>query len=167
MINYNFQQQFGPQIATGAAEPKTLTFRRGRKPPSRHASVGEPAGLWTGLRTKSATRRGVGLVMATALVRFSADGILLVSELRERGAGVDANTAAMLVELRCDEVDALARRDGFENWDAAWRWHDANRDQEHEKRQLSLVRHLIAWQPLTPEQIAGIETGAAQLEGVL
>ncbi|HRO02760.1 MAG TPA: hypothetical protein PLS69_04070, partial [Terricaulis sp.] len=82
MIAYGFQQQFAPQISTGAIDPKTLTFRRFRKPPARHVNVGEPMALWTGMRSKLAARRGVGLCVLRALVRFSATGILITSDLR-------------------------------------------------------------------------------------
>lgn len=159
MPAYNFQQQFAPQIETGAAEPKTLTFRRLRtKPPSRHANVGEIINLWTGQRTKSALRRGVGLVMLTALVRFSADGIELVSEFRTV-TDMDPASAAIERELMDRQADAIARRDGFENWAGAWAWHTANRD-EKEKDDRTLLRAAIVWLPLTREQIAAVESGA-------
>ena len=157
MIAYSFKRQFGPQIETGAPDPKTLTLRRHRKPPSRHADVGEPVGLWTGMRTKEARRRGVGLVTLRGLLRYGERGILFVSELRT--AGDDPITVSLQREILDAENDAFARRDGFENYAALWAWHSAERDKE-ERGEPSLVRQIIAWLPLTPTQIGAIDNGA-------
>jgi hypothetical protein len=158
MIAYGFKPAFGPQIETGSAEPKILTLRRPRKTPSRHANVGEPIGLWTGMRSKLAKRRGVGLVILRGLLRFGANGILFASELRT------PNTADDLAEALQREIldtanDSFARRDGFENWASMWAWHDADRDKE-ERGESSLVREIVAWRPLNAEQIAAVDSGA-------
>lgn len=163
MIAYGFQPHFAPQITTGAPDPKTLTLRRFRKPPSRHVNVGEPMGLWTGMRSKAAQRRGVGICVLRAIVRFGARGILITSDLRVHQAE-DEFAAALSRELLDCAHDAIAQRDGFENWAAAWAWHDAHREQE-ERNEATLVREAIAWRPLTIAQISAIEQGAA-LEGV-
>lgn len=46
MVAYNFQKQFAASVATGQ---KRQTIRAERK---RHARVGEPVQLYTGMRTK-------------------------------------------------------------------------------------------------------------------
>lgn len=161
MITYSFQSAFAAQLEAGE---KTLTMRKGRKPPSRHARTGEPIGLWTGMRTKEARRRGVGLVTLTCLLRFEPRGIRYVSELRVRDP-LDAGTQALQRELLDAESDAFARRDGFENWSSLWAWHAAHRTEE-ETRQDSIVRHVIAWRPLSAEQVAALDAGTAQLEEV-
>ncbi|HYD87152.1 MAG TPA: hypothetical protein VEA80_06745 [Vitreimonas sp.] len=158
MIAYGFKTAFGPQIDTDAKEPKVLTLRRQRKAPSRHANVGETIGLWTGLRTKQAARRGVGVVILRGLLRFNAAGIVFVSELRST-LTVDAMADALEREILDAENDSFARRDGFENWAAMWAWHDAARDKE-ERGAPSLVRQIIAWRPLSKDQIAAVAAGA-------
>lgn len=164
MIAYGFQQQFAPQITTGAIDPKTLTFRRFRKPPARHVDVGEPMALWTGMRSKGAARRGVGLCVLRAIVRFGEAGIVITSDLRVHQAE-DEFAAVLSRELLGLEHDAIAQRDGFENWAAAWGWHDKHRDRE-ERRADSLAREAVAWRPLTAEQIGALDQGA-QLVGAL
>jgi len=158
MITYGFKREFGPQLESGG---KTLTMRQSRTPPSRHANTGEPIGLWTGLRTKEAKRRGVGLVTLTCLVRFDETGIRLVSDLRLCNQP-DAGVEALQRELLDRDNDAFARRDGFENYASLWGWHRSNRTPE-EKRSAdqSIVRHLIAWNPLSAEAAAAVEAGAS------
>src|SRR5690349_6224651 len=107
MISYNFVREFAPQISTGAPTPKTLSMRRDRKHPSRHADVGEPIGLWTGMRTKEAIRRGVGLVMLRATMKFSEAGIEWVQDLRVRDQ-IDLGTEALQQELKDSAADAFA-----------------------------------------------------------
>jgi len=157
MIAYGFKKMFAPQLESGA---KTLTLRRFRKPPSRHVEVGEPAGLWTGMRTKEAKRNAVWLTVVRGLVRVNEAGVRDLSDLRVRDAA-DAYIQAMLADI--GHGDALARRDGFENWASAWAWHDANRDKE-ERGAASLVRELVGGCLLNAEQVAALENGSARIE---
>lgn len=161
MIAYNFKPDFAANVTSGA---KALTLRRFRKPPSRHAFVGEPIGLWTGLRTKAARRVAVGLVTVRALVRFDAGGLRTVSELRLANPAVFQSGRLQAELLNC-ESDAFAVRDGFVNWASAWAWHDAHRtDAEKETGAQALVRELVAWAPITEEQAAALENGSANAE---
>jgi hypothetical protein len=164
MIAYNFQTQFAPQIETGSPDPKTLTLRRPRQHPARHANAGEPIGLWTGLRSKEAKRRGVGLVTVRALVSFYPHGLRAVSDLRTHTA-LDPVSDALLRDLEDLAGDTFARRDGFENWPALWRWHDAHRTDD-EKHASKLTRELVAWFPLSAEQIAKHEAGELRFDEV-
>lgn len=162
MITYGFKREFGPQLESGG---KTLTMRQSRTPPSRHANTGEAIGLWTGLRTKEAKRRGVGIVTLTCLVRFEERGIRFVSDLRMCNQP-DAATEALQRELLDTDNDAFARRDGFENYASLWAWHKAHRTPDEKKAaDQSIVRHLIAWTPLSAEAAAAVDAGA-QLEDV-
>lgn len=164
MINYNFQADFAPQLAAG---DKPLTLRRFRKPPSRHAQVGELVGLWTGLRTKAARRVGVGLCEVRALVRFDRGGIVFVSDVRV-APGAPGEAAALTRELLDAESDAFARRDGFENWEAAWAFHVAHRTEAEKENWAeispSIVRELVAWRLLSEEQAAALDSGRARVE---
>lgn len=164
MLAYGFKPVFAPQISTGAPNPKTLTLRRPRKPPSRHADVGEAIGLWTGMRSPEAKRQGVGLVVVRGLLRFDRHDVRHVSELRVHDAG-GAFTADLQRDLIEAASDAIARRDGFENWASAWSWHDLHREKE-ERDAESIVRELIGWLPLDAAQIAGIDNGSARIEEV-
>lgn len=165
MIAYGFMAEFGPNLEFGATKPKTLTMRRSRKLPSRHATVGEPIGLWTGLRQKGARRRGVGIVTLTCLLRFSEHGMTYVSDLRVHDATDDA-TAALQRELLDRDGDAVARRDGFENYASMWAWHFANRTKEEKAEGGAIVRNVIAWKPLSEEHAAAIDAGARVEEPV-
>lgn len=157
MIAYGFQHAFGPQLESGG---KTLTMRQSRKPPSRHATVGEPIGLWTGLRTKEARRRGVGIVTFTCLVRFEENGIRYVSDLRVLDPH-DRAAEALQAELLNHDNDPFARRDGFENWSNLWAWHRAHRTADEKRaRDQSIVRHVIAWRPLSADAAAALDAGA-------
>lgn len=161
MIAYGFKTAFIAPIASGA---KTLTIRDARKPPARHANVGEPIGLWTGLRTADAKRRAVGLVIVRALVRFDRSGIRHASEVRQSELGGDLAEAVARELLRC-ESDAIAHRDGFENWDSLWLWHDgARRKDKPQPGDGSLCKELVVWKLLDAEQIAALETGRARIE---
>lgn len=165
MIAYGFKREFAPQIITGAATPKTITLRKERKHPSRHAHVGEPIGLWTGMRSPEATRQGVGLCVLRCIMRYGEHGIVGVSELRTSDNGGDFADAIM-AELIAGERDTIARRDGFENYAAMWSWHVAERTKEEKAAGGSIARQLVAWRPLTAEQIAAIDDGSAQLSEV-
>lgn len=159
MIAYGFMAVFGPQLEYGSPDPKTLTFRRNRKHPSRHAEVGEAIGLWTGLRQKGARRRGVGVVTLTCLARFSEHGITYVSDVRVHDATDDV-TARLQHELVNRDDDAIARRDGFENYAAMWAWHFKNRTKDEKAEGGAIVRNVIAWKPLSDTQAAALDAGA-------
>lgn len=159
MIAYNFKTEFAPGVEAGR---KLLTLRRTRKPPSRHAGAGEPIGLWTGLRTTTARRVGVGVVTLRALVRFDEGGIVAVSEVRVATPALD-QTEALQRELLDRENDVFAARDGFANWAALWSWHDAARSKDEAARpphDRSLVRELVAWRLLSAEHAAALDNGA-------
>lgn len=99
---YNFQKRFVPKILSGE---KQHTIRATRAKPDK---PGNTLHLYTGLRQK-----GARLLMRVPCVK--------VEEIEiKHGAFFDTNHAAVAidgVELDVNEREALARRDGFENFE--------------------------------------------------
>jgi hypothetical protein len=124
--------------------------------------VNDPATLWTGQRTKQAQRLGVGIVQVRALLRISARGIVRVSEYRS-GTNLDPGAEMIAAALIGNNADALAHADGFENWAAAWAWHDAHREKK-ESGSTAILRELIAWRLLPPEVEAAFDRGDWMME---
>jgi hypothetical protein len=164
MITYNFQAQFADAVGSGA---KPFTLRRPRKPPARHAEVGELVALWTGLRRPGARRVGVGVCTLRALLRFDREGVRLVSDVRVATPALETTEALQQLLLN-REGDALARLDGFQNWEEAWFWHVAHRTGAEKESwsddNPSIVREAVAWSLLSEDQAAALASGRARLE---
>lgn len=147
MIAYGFQPQFESDVANGL---KPLTLRRPRKPPARHAAVGEMIGLWVNMRTPAARMFATGCVAVHALTLIDGSGIKRIQGFAEPGmrkapARLASPALAKLHQaITGRDSDAIARLDGFADWRAAWAFHDGNRS-EAEIDAPHLMRHLIAW----------------------
>jgi hypothetical protein len=111
---YNFQERFVPFIESGE---KTHTIRAGRKYP---AKVGDTLHLYTGLR-----RRGpiIQKLASGDVVRQKMARLLMrapCTRVEEIRMVVDRNGCAQVFidgeHLALDEREALAKRDGFKNW---------------------------------------------------
>ncbi len=99
MVAYGFKPFFGPQIADGS---KTHTIRGHRR---RHAHVGEPVQLFTGLRTRHC-RKIIPDPVCVAVLPI----LIMSSDL------IDAGIAYVEIDgipLRRDEIEAFAISDGF------------------------------------------------------
>jgi hypothetical protein len=107
---YNFQSQFVPKVESG---DKTHTIRAKRKYP---AKAGDRLYLYTGLRHKGARR----LMIATC-TKVQEIVIRLDVKFRYEHIAHDVTNGPMVTitidgeELSYDEMQALARRDGFDN----------------------------------------------------
>ena len=99
---YNFQKRFVPLILDGR---KTHTIRAQRKNPDKAGNI---LHLYTGLRTKKAQ-----LLMRVRCAR--------IEEITIDACGHECNCDGSIeiegIELSESEREALARRDGFENFD--------------------------------------------------
>lgn len=98
MVAYSFKKRFADAVESGA---KSQTIRAPRK---RHARPGELVQLYTGMRTKQCRRLGYDVckdVLAIDL-DFSSDTITLEDSS---------------VIKRRSQLDELAQRDGFADWD--------------------------------------------------
>lgn len=116
---YNFQERFVPFILSGA---KTHTIRATRKYPDK---LGNTLHLYTGLRVKGKTR----LLMRAPCVKVET---ILIRSLEPSmfDVFIDGN------ELNLDELERLAKRDGFSGWaDMAAFW----------KGRLPFTGHVIHW----------------------
>lgn len=100
MVAYNFKKYFAPQIAD---HTKTHTIRGNRR---RHAHVGEPVQLYTGLRTKH-----VGKIIADPTCIAVLPIVIVSTDLIDAGiAYIEVNG----IPLRRDEIEGFAARDGFD-----------------------------------------------------
>lgn len=108
MVAYNFQAQFAAAVTDGT---KCQTIRAERKG-GRHARVGEPVQLYTGMRTKACRK----LVDPDPIVTHVGRIVIF-----KRGF-----FTANLVTFEDPEVlDAFARSDGFADWPALRDWFSA------------------------------------------
>lgn len=95
---YNFQKRFVPFILSGA---KKHTIRATRKNPDK---PGNTLHLYTGLRTKNTQ-----LLMRVSCVKVE-EIVIRSLESSMFDVFVDGN------ELNLDELERLARADGFQSW---------------------------------------------------
>lgn len=103
MVAYSFQKQFVEPILAGR---KTQTIRAERTGPSRHARVGEEIQLYFGLRTQHAKLIAKRICTGVAPILLELDA----GRVEIAGRAIAAGDKAAL--------DAFARLDGFECWDA-------------------------------------------------
>lgn len=115
---YNFQSRFVPKILAGE---KTHTIRAVRAHPDKPGNL---LHLYTGLRTKKAK-----LLMRVLCVKVEEVHIRLVN-------GWDAGIGVDLIDLNDSECEALARRDGFQNFAEMM---------EFWKERLPFRGHIIHW----------------------
>lgn len=126
MVAYSFQKQFVPFIECGL---KAQTIRADRK---RHARPGETLQLYFGMRTKHCRLIGTAIC-------FSIQPIVI--DLREAMiSGQSGNSLTTIAEL-----DAFARRDGFDDW-MAMRLFWSN----HHPKILAFTGMLIRWTDFHP-----------------
>ncbi|MDP9590102.1 UNVERIFIED_ORG: hypothetical protein J2W19_002658 [Shinella zoogloeoides] len=100
MVAYNFKKYFAPQIADLS---KTHTIRGNRR---RHAHVGEPVQLYTGLRTKYA-----GKIIDDPVCIAVIPIVIMSTDL------IDAGIAYIEIDgrpLHRDEIEPFAISDGFD-----------------------------------------------------
>lgn len=99
MVAYGFKKFFAPQIEDGS---KAHTIRGHRR---RHAHVGEPIQLFTGMRTRHC-RKIIADPICVAVMPI----VIISSELLSAGIAyieIDGNT------LNRDEIEVFAISDGF------------------------------------------------------
>ena len=135
MVAYSFQARFAGSVAAGA---KTQTIRRHRRPPARHARVGESIALWTGLRTKEA--RLIGHASCAGLYPIS---------LRF-GLGTVAHVRIGAKQLMGEQLDDFARQDGFQNGRDMSAWFGETYGS------LSFDGVLVMWSGLVPAEADGV-----------
>ncbi|MBK6742478.1 MAG: hypothetical protein IPG66_05665 [Hydrogenophilales bacterium] len=102
MVAYNFKERFAPAIQSGA-KCQTIRARGKRRPPK----VGEALQLYQGLRTKEA-KKLLGKVACTSVEAISISPRTGVVQMI-RGNYWDV--------LDADEIEALAKADGFNSAD--------------------------------------------------
>jgi hypothetical protein len=140
MVSYAFKDKFVSKIEDGT---KTFTLRvEGRR---RHADVGDPLHLWSGMRTK--TQRLIFGKTIPCLRRLKID-ILDCRNDFVTGSPVCSIIGVWPLETRTIDdairianpctLDAFARADGFNDFDAFLAFHGAGRN-------TTVMRHLIAW----------------------
>jgi hypothetical protein len=142
MVAYNFQARFAQAVASGE---KCQTIRAPRKG-GRHARVGEPVQLYTGMRTKACRK-----LVAPDPVVVEASWLAVCEGRVLRDSGVVSDPGAL---------DALARADGFGDWAAL-------RDWFREAHGLPFSGVLIRWQaadtePASPACVEGAQGQAKQ-----
>ncbi len=103
MPAFNFKARFAADVEW---EIKHQTIRAKRKNRPR---VGQQAICFTGMRTKQCRHLGTWTITAVHDVRIMSEGLLV-------------NGGALIVS----ELDALAERDGFENYDQMSAWFEEN-----------------------------------------
>lgn len=121
MSSLSFNKKFVPAILNGS---KTQTIRRFRKRPIK---IGERLYLFTGMRTKQCERIGQAICTHRYVVKINRKGI-------DYGSNVVRDPAIL---------DALAKMDGFNNWDDMRRWWILNND-------LPFKGHLYMWDNFIP-----------------
>ena len=121
MVAYNFQKQFAVAVERGE---KTQTIRAIRK--TRHALVGEPVQLYTGMRTKACRK----LVDPDPFCVLSVPLVIQRECIFVDGALMDDPVA----------LDQFARADGFEDFAAL-------RDWFRRTHGLTFFGWLIGWEP--------------------
>jgi hypothetical protein len=100
MVAYGFKKYFAPQIEELT---KTHTIRGHRR---RHAHVGEPVQLFTGMRTRHCRK-----IMADPICIAVLPIIIMSSDLLDTGiAYIEVNGQP----LHRDEIEAFAVSDGFD-----------------------------------------------------
>ena len=136
MVAYSFKKQFGPPILAGT---KAQTIRADRK---RHARPGELVQLFTGMRTRQCRLLGEALCLSVWPIRMALrDDIVFANDGWIR---------------TLDDLDAFARRDGFQDWSQMVAfWAD-----EHPGVDV-FEGVLIRWQPLAPADALDIAGAAA------
>lgn len=129
MVAYSFQPRFVAPILAGT---KAQTIRGPRR---RHARSGEQLQLYTGMRTKACKLIGRPTCLGIDEIRMEVfERSPLVRTRRRYETPVDIVGAT--------ELDAFARRDGFEDWlDMVAFW-----EEQHPEAQ-TFVGVLIRWDP--------------------
>ena len=135
MVAYSFQARFEEAVRRGA---KDQTIRKHRRPPARHARVGEEIALWTGLRTPQA--RLLGRATCTGLYPIS---------LRF-GLGTVAHVRIGAKQLMGEQLDDFARQDGFRDAREMSAWFGETHGS------LSFDGVLVMWKDLVPAGIADL-----------
>lgn len=129
MVAYNFQKQFADAVSNGA---KTQTIRAPRK--SRHARVGDPVQLYTGMRHPSCRK----LCDPDPKVIEVQD---IVIHRHQVALGRDPSSPRIVGD---DALDHFARCDGFKNWGDLSDWFKSTHG-------LPFEGVLIKWQAPTPK----------------
>lgn len=101
MAIYNFKKQFAAAIRSGA-KAQTIRANGKRKPPK----VGELAYCYTGLRTRDVCRLGAFTIARVTQISISANG-----------RHVSVPRCSTWAQLNEEEIDQLAKADGFESAD--------------------------------------------------
>ena len=105
MVAYNFQARFADAVASGE---KRQTIRAPRKS-NRHATPGDRLQLYTGMRTKSCRKLREAVCHASCVIRIEHD---------------KAWTSGPEKHFMGDELERLARSDGFTRWADMRDWFD-------------------------------------------
>jgi len=108
MVAYNFMKQFARDVETGK---KNQTIRAPRKK-SRHARVGEPVQLYTGMRSPSCRK----LVDPDPYVTAVWEIIISENSVYDKSTGNFSQNP--------DVLRYFAKSDGFESWEAMRDWFD-------------------------------------------
>ena len=123
MAALNFNKQFAEAVAAGK---KTQTIRRFRKDGRDPCRPGTRLQLYTGMRTKSCRKLADAICTSIAVVTLD----------RKRAV---YNCNILKPRIRRD----LAKRDGFESYDAMINWLLAN---NYEGREKVFTGHCIRWE---------------------
>ena len=134
MVAYGFQARFAAAVASGA---KTQTIRKHRRPPARHARMGESIALWSGMRTPQA--RLIGHSACT--------GIYPISLRFGLGSAGEARIGAR--KLMPEQLDDFARQDGFRDAREMSSWFVETHGS------LSFDGVLVMWSGLVPAEADG------------
>ncbi len=105
MPAYNFKAQFAAAVERGE---KTQTIRAPRK--NGHAQVGGKVHLYTGMRTKSCRRLGIGRCTRSSAIHITPTGI----SISQDGSQDDGDD----IWLAGTDADDFAIRDGFTDFKA-------------------------------------------------
>lgn len=114
MVAYSFQRQFEPAILAGT---KSQTIRKVGK--RRHAQKGDLMQLYVAMRTKHCTALGVATCFHNIPVTLDFQGQWVAYGPREDRTSI----------ILAPDLDAFARNDGFEDWQAMCSfWRVNNKD---------------------------------------
>lgn len=150
MVAYNFQTRFAGAVSNGQ---KHLTLRAPRGGRSRHARVGEPVQLYTGMRTPACRAL---LSSPTCILRarvvLGPECVVRVTDPVAQAGSIRAQGIAMLLaqaEQGNPEAarwsDALARLDGFDDYAAMYAWHADSEGRTKLDASGYITRELIGW----------------------
>lgn len=124
MVAINFSPQFADVVAAGR---KTQTIRQKAR-----AGAGDALQLYTGQRTKNCRKLADAVCIDCTYVGLTSRFVTLGDVSRFPG-----------------DIDDFARADGFENYDAMWRWFSDKYDTA------SFTGHIIRWALVIPSQDRG------------